>query len=599
VSQVYRAAFLAIMAALGSTRDTSAFTQDIDQVLERANKLLEESKATYEAAKAESSVQKFVEAGFQLEEARAKYLAVQEFAQGEKLKVAQEQLKIVGQLAKLIHDGKVAIADRAKTEPAPKDPGSSTPDRPATPAPAPVPPPVAAAPEPAASSASPQRLPMPDPAKIRDAEKTVRDLFKSDYAKKQASDRQALAKRLLKEGLEVVGEPAAQWALLHEAQDLASQIVDTQTAFEAVQALGSKFQCDALGMKTGVLVASAKSARTPEELARVAEQYLKLSEESLTGDNYDLAEKAVQAANPLAKRSGYAAVITRCASRPKEIAEAKARYEKIRKAYDTLARDISDPGANLEIGLYLCFTKTEWDAGLVFLMKGSDAALASVSGKELLRPSDGARQMEVADAWWDLGEKEKIEARKHRMVQRAAQWYLAALPSASGLVKAKALARLESVQKRAAMRGLEVLLGSKPEPSGIVLVDCEDGLYEAGAVAGKAGVKMLRFPANGARYLYFHLTEHWPESWRPVEVDIEYFDDGGGSFDLEYDSTSGPWANTGKTFAVGSSKGWKVATFSLPDPAFRGRLNSGDLRLRQGAGGDLWIHRVVVRLAAK
>ena len=57
---------------------SSPAPQDVDKILEKADKILEEAKASYEEARAKSSVSAFVDAGFKLEEARIKYLVIQE-----------------------------------------------------------------------------------------------------------------------------------------------------------------------------------------------------------------------------------------------------------------------------------------------------------------------------------------------------------------------------------------------------------------------------------------------------------------------------------------------------------------------------------------
>ena len=49
-----------------------------DKILERGEKLLEESKAAYEEARDKTSVPGFVDAGFKLEEARIKFIVLQE-----------------------------------------------------------------------------------------------------------------------------------------------------------------------------------------------------------------------------------------------------------------------------------------------------------------------------------------------------------------------------------------------------------------------------------------------------------------------------------------------------------------------------------------
>ena len=99
--------------------------QDIDAVLDKADKILEEAKLGYANARDKNSPQAFVEAGFKLEEARIKYLVLQEIGSPEKQKIAADRLRAVNQLGKLIHDGKVAVTG------APAEAPAKSPDAPA------------------------------------------------------------------------------------------------------------------------------------------------------------------------------------------------------------------------------------------------------------------------------------------------------------------------------------------------------------------------------------------------------------------------------------------------------------------------------------
>jgi hypothetical protein len=127
-----------LLGDLGLARQGAA--QD-DQILERADKILDEDKSAYEAARDKSSVEAFVDAGFKLEEARIKYFVLQEIGSPEKQKIAADRLRAVNQLSKLIHDGKVAIGGKPADTPAAPTASPAKPAdlaAPATPAPAPT-----------------------------------------------------------------------------------------------------------------------------------------------------------------------------------------------------------------------------------------------------------------------------------------------------------------------------------------------------------------------------------------------------------------------------------------------------------------------------
>src|SRR6185503_4542499 len=84
------------------------------------------------------------------------------------------------------------------------------------------------------ATAQEKKLPVPDPAQVKEAEKNVKELFKAEYAKKTAGDRSALAKLLLNAAAGQ-SKPAEKWVCLNQAQELAVQAIDWDIALEAVQ----------------------------------------------------------------------------------------------------------------------------------------------------------------------------------------------------------------------------------------------------------------------------------------------------------------------------------------------------------------------------
>src|SRR5436190_12827111 len=121
---------LALLALPAPAQQVS--NQDLDVVLQKADALLEQAKSEYEAARDQGSSGGFVTAGFRLEEARLKYIALQEIGSPEKQKIAADRLRAVNQLSKLIHDGKVAVSGKAADAP------SQKPDAPVAPENAPA-----------------------------------------------------------------------------------------------------------------------------------------------------------------------------------------------------------------------------------------------------------------------------------------------------------------------------------------------------------------------------------------------------------------------------------------------------------------------------
>ena len=426
-----RTAVLALFLLASSV----ASGQDVDAILDKADKLLDEAKAGYEDARAKSSPQIFIEAGFKLEEARIKYLVLQEIATGEKQKVAAERLRAVNQLAKLIHDGKLAVAGT---------PAESTPK----PADAPAEPAAPAAPKPPAPAVDvTKRSAVPDAARQKDAEKTVRELFKEQYAKKAPGDRKALARLLLEQTGQVQNDPTSLWVLYREALDAATQAGDQRTTFEIIDGMARSFDLDPLVLKNSTLATLGKSVKSLEEAAALAEAQLRLADEYFDVDQFDLADKSCATAIQLARRSTDAALVARATARSKEIAEAKTKFQSLKRVLETLAKSPADPQANFEMGQFLCFVKGNWDLGLCFLAKGSDTVLKPLAEKELAFPTVHADRVAIADAWWDLSQKESSPLRKGQLLAHAVSQYELLLSQATGLVKIRLQKRLEGVVK--------------------------------------------------------------------------------------------------------------------------------------------------------
>ncbi len=416
----------------------AAALQDLGSVLQKADALLDQAKAAYDEARTSRSVAMFVDAGFKLEEARIKYLVLQEIGSSDQQKTAGERLRAVAQLLKLVNDGKVAVHSPPVPEPPAPD---KTP--PADPA---------AKPEPAAPPQAPpidvmKRHQVPDAKSQKDAEKLIRDLLKAEYAKKAVADRRALARLLLEHAAKNRNDAATLWVLCREAQDIAVQSCDVKASIDAVEVAAAAFDVDPLPMKVAALTAAAKAAKTPEDFEQLAAVHLDLVDEFVGSDQYDLAEKAAAAAVQFARRTPFIPLVNRSSARAKEVAEAKTLYQAMRGVMETLAKSSDDPGGNLEMGKFLCFVKGSWDLGLRFLVKGSDVAMKALAEKELALSLQVADRIAVADGWYDLFEQEKSPLCKSQLLAHARWLYEAVLADAPSLQRLRIERRLAALPR--------------------------------------------------------------------------------------------------------------------------------------------------------
>jgi hypothetical protein len=171
---------------------------------------------------------------------------------------------------------------------------------------------------------------------------------------------------------------------------------------------------------------------------------MKLVDDLVAADQYEPADKSAAAALQHARRSNDVVLAVRITVRVREVAEAKTRFQSMKKVLETLARNPDDAPANLEMGQFLCFVKGNWDLGPRFLVKGPDGPLKALAQKEVAVATAAADLIAIADGWWELAEKEKSPLQKGQMLSRSKALYEQALNDAAGLVRVKIEKRLAS-----------------------------------------------------------------------------------------------------------------------------------------------------------
>lgn len=287
------------------------------------------------------------------------------------------------------------------------------------------------------------KLPPPEAGAQKDAENLIREVFKEEYSKKAPADKAALAARMTLQARETKDDAASRYVLFREAQDLFAQAGELEKSFAAIDEISTLYAIDALAMKSAALTLASKTVRLPDEINRLGEAQLKFAGDVAQADHYEAAEKAIQAALAAARRTTNSGLATRAATKGKEIADLKSRYDKLKKARETLASSPDDAAANFAVGQFQAVVKGHWEAGLPLLAKGSDAGHRAAAEKDLAAPKEASDQAVAGDSWWDLSEKESGTA-KDNLRARAIVWYERAVkqPKLAGLARTKAEKRL-------------------------------------------------------------------------------------------------------------------------------------------------------------
>jgi DNA-binding beta-propeller fold protein YncE len=297
------------------------------------------------------------------------------------------------------------------------------------------------------------KLPPPGKEALAKALDEVKSLYKKEIAeaKDDTAAGKALAATLLKEGKNTPGkeEAALRFAAISLARDVASQAGDHPTAMEAIEELARGFTVDTLPMKADALAAAAKSTESKEDNQNLAELALQILEEAVHSDSYEAALSLADTAGKAAARAKSLKLAARAKKVEEDIRATQKEFERVQPFLTKLAKNADDKDANLEAGKYYCFLKNNWTKGLPYLTKSGDQSLKSLAEKDLAKPKLAKKQVELADAWAALGDKEKGPARKG-LLRRAHHWYTEALSDSEalvGLTRVRVQRRAEEIAK--------------------------------------------------------------------------------------------------------------------------------------------------------
>jgi WD40 repeat protein len=278
------------------------------------------------------------------------------------------------------------------------------------------------------------KVDVPDEAKIKEGEATVRETFKSDYAKKTPSDRVALAEKLLELGSDSKDDAVARYVLDSEARAIAAAVGNWALARESIERLDAGFKIDAPALREQTLAAIVKANLSRESAVEVTDAALTEALAALAKEQLPLANRFLAAAAIAASKTASIPQISAVKKAEAEMKLVTQEAEAAAKARETLKTSPDDADANLTVGRYDALRRQDWTSSLPLLAKGGDAELAAVARKELEKPGAAAAQQKIGDDYWNLAEKEKNSAWARVALQaRAVHWYRLAVPQLTGL----------------------------------------------------------------------------------------------------------------------------------------------------------------------
>ena len=288
--------------------------------------------------------------------------------------------------------------------------------------------------------------------------KTLKDIYKREYAQRKPDERIAFARKLLDQGLATTDDLVARFVFLREAQEMAAKAGNLDTGLKAVEALSAGYAIDAGEQRLRFYTALMPAVDNLEVARAVIDGHLALVAEAVAADEYPFALRAATQADGFARRLKDASVPARTQVVLDQTKALAAEYAALGPLRDLIG-DYTVPG-HAKYGRFACFEKGDWEKGLSHLAQGDDVALKALALGEAAAATPEAN-LACADAWYDWAQKQKAKARSGALAH-AGELYRRALPGLTGLTLARIDKRLSELDK---------LVSGRPRfPEGAVLI---------------------------------------------------------------------------------------------------------------------------------
>jgi hypothetical protein len=267
---------------------------------------------------------------------------------------------------------------------------------------------------------------VPETAAVKEARELIRQAFEDLFQDGERNPGPLIEKLLASVGQ--TDDPARKYALLLEAEDIATAAGDIRWLLDVTDMRARTFGGKPLEMRLDVLrrLMTPKTKSDPGRLDKLYEHTLDLVDSALVEDDLATAKAATGIAASLAKSIS---TVGRARKDPRVFASGEAKQAEAKDlmrtvdarskavadyttALKTLEEKPDDPRANRMAGMYVCFVAKDWGKGLLYLAKSDNLELAEFAATEVAlmnRDSDPKLVFELAGKWWSLAEAGTVD----------------------------------------------------------------------------------------------------------------------------------------------------------------------------------------------
>ncbi len=273
------------------------------------------------------------------------------------------------------------------------------------------------------------------------AERLVASIYKDELASSQISVRLELARKLLKQGIETRDDTAARYVLLRDARDMATALGDAATACRAIDLLSREYRFNVSEAKLTALVGVARAPQLLNGGTPLIQCALGLADSAIELEDYDLAVRAATLAESTAGKCKVVGLVLAAQDRQREARGLMHERDTAEASLVSLRHEPADGAARLSAGRYLCLARGQWQKGLPLLAGAGDQSLSPLASQELAGAQDAQAQLQLANGWWDAGDR-TIGVQRRQARLHACEWYRRAAPQLTGLSREVAQRRL-------------------------------------------------------------------------------------------------------------------------------------------------------------
>jgi formylglycine-generating enzyme required for sulfatase activity len=349
---------------------------------------------------------------------------------------------------------------------------------------------------PAAGVATPDsRLACPPDAKVDKDVKLIRAAYEAAYDNaKDTGEPNSLIQQLVGLSNETP-DPAKKYALLLEAESVATQYENYATALDLLAKRAEKFQIDGLKLK-GQLLKRLAGPKVAADLV-LFDQASDTAEQAMRAERFDVAaetaslalsvaravdrEQKVEArkrGRPVGKAGKDEAgpmpvgpgLVKKATALQSQVTAAQKLFAEYGEALTDIKSQPDDAAANSVVAQYLCFVRGDWQRGLPALAKSDIDRLKTVAADEIsllnAENRDPKRVFELAGAWWSASDSKGLTDDQQAAVKdHAAGFYAEVAENLSDVLEKKlARSRLRGLEgKAAATHGKQTWLFQSPE----------------------------------------------------------------------------------------------------------------------------------------